>query len=190
MTDAINNDGQQRVQWGTLVLADLDTNCDKADGSGTYKGAEIMWKYHGMGNAQTMCIHENVFTNLVGAKVILEALSKGDEFCFTQVKKGKYWNTQEFAAGRDTLQVQGAPAQAASGGGAASGGKGNWPSNTFPTPKDDKGIAISRAHAVTSAIKLIELSGGNEGRAPSELVALAINIARDVECYTTGHEGE
>lgn len=177
-------DGAQRVQWGTLVMADTATECEKKDG-GTYPGCEIIWKYHGQGKAQTTAIHERVFSNIPGAKAVIEGLQKGDEFCMLQERKGEYWNNKEFAAGKDTLKAEGVVIA----GPTAGGGGPSYKSNKFPVPKDDLGISICRQSSLQRAIEVLTISGVDPERPVTEITALAISLAREFEGYVTGHEG-
>jgi hypothetical protein len=177
-------DGQERVQWGTLVMQDTATACEKKDG-GTYPGAEILWKFHGQGKAQTTCVHEKVFGNIIGAKAVIEGLEKGDEFCMLQVKSGDYWNIKEFAAGRDTLQAAGVAAPAATGNTSNSG----YRRGEFPVPPTDMGHSICRQNALGHAISVIKMTESHADKSASEVVQLTINIAREFAAFTTGNEG-
>lgn len=177
-------DGAQRVYKGTIIMANPDADIKKADGSSTYKGVELIYKSD-RGEVRTKGMAAGAAKFIEGIDLIKSAPA-GTEFSMLVEKSGAYWNVKGFGLGFDGLVAvnQGAAASAAPAP-AYSGGGGGF---KFPISKDDKGISICRQSALQRSIEVITLCQAQEGKSVSEVAQLAINLAREFEAYTTGHE--
>lgn len=162
---------------GTVVKIGINVPVEKKDG-GSYQGWKLVYEDE-KGEVKTIAKHMNSLKYAAALKNGLENLKVGDAFVLEQEKEGDFWNPKNIYKSDATTPTQKTNSASPRSTTAAS-------SNSTYATKEERAqtqVYIVRQSSVTSALKLLEVTG-NKKATPDDV----IRLAKEFEAFVMGKE--